>query len=217
MTTIKLIYLSVFTLAFIVGVFVYKYDKALKILILLLGIGILTEYTVNIMNSIAGSREVYEELIYNIYMPTEYILYALFFLKVNRNKILKKIILWSIPIFIITAIFLYYTLKLTIKELRTDIYIISGILTMIWCICTLFLIKPSKNITFIQHPLFWICTGLLIFYAGILPFNVLFKSVKDDFLRNLIQKGFNICLYSFIIIGFIYSHRMKKLTKTQQP
>ena len=215
MTTIKLIYLLTYTLAFIVGVLVYKYHKALKILIGLLALGLITEYTVNSVNAIVGSREAYEELIYNIYIPAEYILYALFFYCINTNKLLKKVILWSFPLFVIITFILYTYVVQTVKELRTDVYIVSGILTILWSICSLFLIKPLKNITFIQHPLFWICTGLIIFYAGILPFNVLFESIKEDkILAPLIRKGFNIWLYSFIIIGFIYSHRMK--TKMQQ-
>lgn len=216
MTTIKLIYLSIFTLAFVVGVFVYKYDKALRIFLSVMALGLLTEYAVNGINYITETRT-YEPFIYNIYIPLEYFLYAFFFYCINTNKLLRKCILWSFPLFICIALFLYLFVVNDIGKLRTEVYFVSGILIAIWSISTLFLIKPLKNITFIQHPLFWISTGLVIFYVGSIPFHILFKDAeKNKILSDIIRKGLNIWLYTFVCIGFLYSHQMKRLSQKKQ-
>ena len=214
MHTSRLIYLVIFALAFGLGVYLYKYAKALWIIVALMAFGLFTEYMVELNKHL--DSQINENFIYNLYIPLEYLFYASFFYFININRLIKKSILISVPIFI-TIVFLL--LKFDVSDFlkfNASIYILSSILTIVLSIWSLFLIRPLNSIKFIQHPLFWFCSGFIIFYAGILPFTVMQNYMElqnPDFFKeisDLIRKGLNFVLYSFIIIGFVCSHRMKK-------
>jgi len=211
---IRFIYLIMYVLAFGVGLYIYKYHKALKILVFLLAFGIFTEYIVSILIRFFNIEN--EEFIYNFYVPIEYFLYAAFFYYISDNKNLRKAIIISIPVFVISILLFTEAESIFSKILQTNIYVLSGIFTIIWSLWTLFTVKPIKKVKFRAHPLFWICTGLIVFYSVNTPFNLLYDILKktDEDLFNLVskivQRGSNIFLYTFFIIGFICSHRMKK-------
>jgi len=212
MNLFRLLYLIVFTMSFATGIYVYKYNKALYILVGLMGLGLLTEYIAEINTYIEITNEAF---IYNLYIPLEYLFYTAFFYFINTNVIIKKVILISIPLFIISILLFSEFKAVSVVELATDIYTFSGILTMTWSIWTLFVTQPIKGLKSIKHPLIWICAGLIIFYSGITPFNLGHNILKEinpeifSLLSGYISKGFNIFLYISFSIGFICSHRMK--------
>ncbi len=215
----RLIYLSIFTIAFGFGLSIYKYNKSLWILLGLMALGLLTEYIVEFNKHL--ENKVNENVIYNIYVPLEYIFYTSFFYFINSDSLVKKSIKTSIPIFIIIVFTILNISNTNSNELQSYIYMLGGVLTIFLSIWSLFLIKPIKNIKFIEHPLFWFCTGFIIFYSCILPFtfiqnhleNIDSKTLKK--VSNIIQKGANIILYAIIIIGFICSNRMQKHSSFQ--
>lgn len=209
----RLAYLIVFILAFLIGLYVHKYHKSLKILVALLAFGLFIEFIVEI-NIITGLLS--EEFIYNLYIPVEYFLFAFFFHSINDQKYIRKSIIWSFPLFLAIIIMLSEFKEVSVIKLSNHIYIFSGILIIVWSLWTLFIIKPIVGMKFGKHPLFWICTGLIIFYSGSIPFNAMYNYLKEtdknsfDLLSKIIQKGLNIFLYTSIITGFICSHKMKK-------
>ena len=217
MDTPRLIYLIVFTIAFGVGVFSYKYKKALWILISLMAIGLLTEYIVELNKY--QEHKVNENFIYNIYIPLEYFFYACFFYFINNDKLIKKYIKLSIPLFIIILFLLLKYDKSFLSEVKLNdkVYTTGGALTIILSTYTLFIIKPLKGVKFTTHPLFWFCTGFIIFYSGILPStSMLDKTEEIDNLSGVksifdnIRKSSNIIFYILVTIGFIYSNKLKK-------
>ena len=211
-SAIRIAYIFSICTAFIIGLIVYKYNKRLNILVGLIGLGVFTELFVEVNKYIKIDTE---NFFYNIYIPLEYFLYAFFFYKINEHRLLRKLILISIPLFIGIAIVATVFKETFSYYLATDIYTISGLLVIIWSIWTLFVLKPIKNIKFTMHPLFWICIGIIIFHSGIIPFNMTRDYIKEynyelfDWLSKFYQKGFNIWLYTAFSIGFICSHRMK--------
>ncbi len=212
--TLRLIYLVFYIIAFGIGLYVKKYHKGLHILVGLLGLGLFTEYLVSANNAISDVN--YEDYIYNIYVPFEYFLYASFFYCINKNRYIRKSILISIPLFIVSILIFSEFKAIFGEKLRTNIYVLSGIFTIIWSLWTLFILEPIKGITFKTHPLFWICTGLIIFYSVNTPYNLMYDSLKEldkDLFKlasKIVQRGSNMFLYLIISIGFICSHRMKK-------
>jgi hypothetical protein len=214
LSTIRLIYLIVFTLTFGTGLYVYKYHKALRLVILLLGLGLFTEYSVDINRDFFTTD--YEDFIYNLYIPLEYFFYAAFFYYINTGAFIRKTILISVPIFILYILLLSEFTPAPKTSLSTNIYTFSGVLIVIWSLWTLFILKPSNNIKFIVHPLFWICTALIVFYSGNIPFNLMFQHLSEvdqenyNLVNQLFRKGLNIIFFTFFIIGFICSHQMKK-------
>jgi hypothetical protein len=205
------IYLTVFIIAFGIGVYVYKYHKALWLFVVVMGLGLLTEFIVELNKSFQFTTE---EFIYNVYIPMEYLLYASFFYFINESVRMRKAILLSYPVYIIIVI-LFSKFSYFETNLSSLVYNLGGVLVITWSIWTLFVVKPEKGIKFRNLPLLWICAGLIIFHSGIIPFNLMHNYLKptntDLFvvLSNIIQKGFNIFLYTMFIIGFICSHRMK--------
>ena len=210
---LRIIYLTIFILAFVLGIINYKYNKQLAVLVILLGVGLATEFFVEINKYITVAPETF---IYNIYIPLEYLVYTIFFYRINTNRLLKKSILISIPIFLIVVLSMSKYSGKEVSQLSSEVYNISGIFAVIWSLCTLFTIEPIKNIKFTQHPLFWICSGIILFHSGIIPFNVMHNHVKIadkelfETVSKLFQKGLNIWLYVSFSIGFIYSRRVKK-------
>lgn len=213
MSTYRLVYLSVFMLAVIFGVFTRKFHRGLIVLVGLLILGITTEFWVEANKSLQLSSEAF---IYNIYIPLEYLGYAYFFYSINKNGKMRKAIIFSIPLYVISIPLLSGFLEVPIQGLLTEIYTLSGILTIIWSIWTLFTISPEEGVKFHAHPLFWICAGLIIFYSGITPFNLMHNNLKTnntalfEIMSRIIQKGLNIFLYTCFIIGFVCSNQMRK-------
>ncbi len=213
MSSYRLVYISVFILAVIFGIFSKKYHTGLKVLVGLLILGITTEFWVEANKILQLTSEAF---IYNIYIPLEYLCYSYFFYKMNKSRKMRKAVILSIPLFVISIPIFSSFMDLPVHELLTEIYTLSGILVILWSIWTLFTIKPEEGLKFHTHPLFWICTGLIIFYSGITPFNLMHNHLKNnnaalfEFMSRIIQKGLNVFLYTSFIIGFICSHRMKK-------
>lgn len=209
-STYRWIYLIIFLVSFIIGCVVFKYHRALRILLAVMALGLLTEFIVEFNKYLELSTE---SFIYNIYIPLEYILYAAFFYFVNVNKTLRKSILISIPVFVIMISVMKVFKVASASGLATNVYTISGILITIWSIWTLFVLPLIEDVKFTNHPLIWICAGLIIFYSGITPFNLAYNALisTESFepLSRNIQKGFNIFLYVSLTIGFICSNRLK--------
>lgn len=208
----RISYLSVFIIAFLVGLYVYKYHKGLWILVGLMALGLVTE---GLVEWNKHSQSVSENFIYNLYIPLEYFMYAFFFYRMNTSKLLRRSVLISLPVFLLIVI--YFTdLSLPDTHFSSVIYSISGFLIVGWSIWSLFEAKPIKGVRFRAHPMFWICMGLLIFYAASAPFNSLMNYLQTNYemthvvLSIIIQKGMNILLYLFITIGFLCSHQMRK-------
>ena len=67
----------------------------------------------------------------------------------------------------------------------------------------------SNEVLIIKHKLsFWISTGLLLFYVGIIPLVLLTKTFAISTLsRNVILISLNIILYGCYIIGFIWTKK----------
>ncbi|WP_147296399.1 hypothetical protein [Lutibacter oceani] len=55
--------------------------------------------------------------------------------------------------------------------------------------------------------LFWICTGTLLFYIGIIPIQIMAKFFNYRGLFDYIILGLNIIMYGFFTIGFIISKK----------
>ena len=204
------IYLIVFLSSFIVGCSVYRYHRALRILLAVMLLGLITELLVELNKHLPFSSE---PIIYNIYIPIEYLLYAGFFYCINTNTYLRKAIVISIPLFVIAFLLLEVFQPASLIDLATRSYTISGVLITTWSVWTLFILPPLEGIKIIRHPLLWICAGLIVFYSGITPFNLVYDAIitSDSFkpLSSYIQIGFNIFLYLSLIVGFVCSNRLK--------
>jgi len=104
--------------------------------------------------------------IFHIFTPLEYVLLALFYRDIIVNKIVKKAITWSIPIFILLAILF----SLFIQKPDTSN---SGMITIESVIIIFLSLFFLREVLLLQHatilyrfPLFWICVGILFYFTG---------------------------------------------------
>jgi hypothetical protein len=104
------------------------------------------------------------QFVYIIYAPFEYFcIVALYYYSLNNN-VVKKIILTSVPIYLITTIISYFVLNHTTHY---HIFNLRGCLTI--CILLFYfreLYKRNEIVYLKNEPMFWISLGSLFFWSG---------------------------------------------------
>lgn len=189
----------------------YKKNKSLIYILLLLIFSILTEVGGLICQYF--QRNYYP--LYHLFTPIEYSLIANFFY-LNHNSItFKKLIFYSIPIFIIFSI-LCSTFFIPLNNYPGFQYNIEGILVITWSLTSLFKLSPKNTTPLYSHTLFWIASGFFIFHTGIFFINGVFNYFfmeKNDILTHIhtiINVAFNYILYIFILVGILCSRKIAK-------
>lgn len=187
--------------------------KGIFLLRAVLILGFVNEIFVEIMQHM-GKEENFSHF---IYIPLEYCLLCLFYVRQTKNKKLRLSVLISIPIYLIIAYII--TVKFySFESYPSIIYNIECIFSIVWLTLIMFNIDVIDSLSLTKVPLFWILSGLLIFYAGVYFFNAAYSFLLYDNkgvalnLRTYINLGLNIILYAFWIYAFICSARMKNYT-----
>jgi len=149
-----------------------------------------------------------------IYIPAEYFLLCFFYLQHTQNRIIRHLIIYSLPVYLLAVFFL--SLKVySFETYPSIIYNIGCILSTIWLTLIMFNIDIVDNKPLVQIPVFWLFSGLLIFYAGVYFFNTAYAFLIADSpslaweLRIYINLGLNIILYTSWTYAFICSAKMK--------
>lgn len=206
------IYLTLILISLVLSIFSYKKDKALYLFPFLLSAALLSDLGATVLKHYGINFF----FLYHIYLPLEYGFLAYYFYLTINKSFVKKIILYSIPLFTILSVVFSFTI-VGIKEYPNWQTLIECILLIIWVVIALFPIETKEGTSILTAPMFWICIGVLIYQCGIFTytgmFNYLFKS-KIELLNKLrpYQIGFNYILYLSYSIAFICSHRTKKYT-----
>jgi hypothetical protein len=82
----------------------------------------------------------------------------------------------------------------------------------------MFTVEMIENISILKIPIFWLTSGLLIFYAGVYFFNAAYSyllinnQLAASEIRTYINLGLNIVLYTFWTYAFICSAKIKNYT-----
>jgi hypothetical protein len=153
--------------------------------------------------------------IYHIFAGFDYALMATYLFNGINSKNIRKIVLYSIPIFIgfsfFTSLYFYH-----FKGFPGLIINIEGFLLVIFSAALLLKLEPAENEKFFLIPDVWICLGILIFFGGTFFFNGIYTKLlnmdegKAMNLFGMINKPLNNCLYLFVFIGLICLIRKKK-------
>lgn len=187
--------------------------KGIAFIRLLLVLGLINEIIATCFK-IMGREENFSHF---IYIPAEYCLLTIFFRLQTDKKKLKQIMLTSIP----TYLFLVFTLSTVFYKFESYpsiIYNLACVLSIIWITLILYDMEILFEIPIQRIPLFWILSGLLIFYSGVYFFNTAYTYIipKDLrmalHLRVYINVTLNIILYSSWIYAFICSQKIKSYT-----
>ncbi len=203
--------MALYAIVFIVSIIKFKSYKnsPLKILPLIFGITIFTEYYSTFTHKIFN----YTGTFHNIYNFLFVILFYYIYLRTLENNSFKKIIKSAFLIVSIIFIWECFTLKI-FGDSFVKTYVIGACLLVV-CIVLYFIamLQSSLILEIKRDLLFWISIGLFLFYIGYLPIKVIrslyFENTDLNFIYLLliIQSFLIIIMYLCFLIGFLW---MKK-------
>jgi hypothetical protein len=166
-------------------------------------------YYLKVLGKVAG-------LVYAIFQPVEYTLMAIFFFLIIKSSIIKSIIKISIPFVLIWNIInsLFFQ---SINGLNTYALLVVSLLFCSWTVVYFLQLLNSFDDEKIlwKNPYFWVCTGVLFFYAGsfFLTCFINFILKNDSVTANKIwpiNHMLNIVMYSLYTYGFICQAKYQK-------
>jgi hypothetical protein len=161
-----------------------------------------------------GSTGINNVWLYNSYSTLEIPFYLLVLRANVKTKTVKILIAYSAGLYLIVQIMDFILLK--IYEIHYLIYNFGAILVVIFCVYYFYRLSRSDKASGSKYdPMFWICTGMTIYYTGSLPIWVLYGNIeKVPFLVVVkamqIHVYLNLAFYSMFIIGFLCRFSLRR-------
>ncbi|TXI32728.1 MAG: hypothetical protein E6Q58_03605 [Niabella sp.] len=189
-----------------------------KIILLLILYSILVEVTSIWFRS---SFSIEENILpqYNLFLLVEFLFYGYFFQRIINNNKIKQIITIFLCVFPVVWYFLVFGVY-SITEWNSYVFI-AGSSFMIFLGIVYYnqlFNSPELSLAW-KDGLFWIVTGILLFYACGLPYMGMYSYLKKDHislavkLKNLLQLS-NIIMYSLFAYAFICQLKMINTRKS---
>lgn len=198
----------------IVGAIVY-FKKGTPVFLRVLPVYLLITFTVEYIGQWMNDNGKVTVTLYNVFTTMEFVFYFWMLRYMVRNRWAKRLLfhsLWFYPVLVILNIL--FLLK--DMQFHTITYSFGGFLIVIATIIYFFeLFQFDKPVNLVREPPFWICSGLLFFYACTFPLYALINFFQDP--SNIIIKNItsilavvNILLYSSFIIAALCRIRIRK-------
>jgi hypothetical protein len=210
MSKTHIVYYFFMSAAFTCSCFLLRKEKGFTPLSLLLFLSIITEIVVDILRV----RHIERFIVYHIYIPVEYSLMALFFARQNIVPVAKRAILFSVPAFVIVSCILSAAI-IQPPNFPSVQFNLEGVFLILTSVYILFTIEVDSLQPFYTFPIFWICSGIILFHAGLFLFNgaynylLIQETEEAKYLHTLINTNLQYLLYLFWIIGFLCPLRKK--------
>ncbi|HRO48051.1 hypothetical protein [Agriterribacter sp.] len=198
----------------IVGAIVY-FKKGTPVFLRALPVYLLITFTVEYIGQWMNDNGKVTVTLYNVFTTIEFIFYFWMLRYMVKNPWAKKLLLhslWLYPLLVIlNKLFLQKGL-----QFHTITFSLGGLLIVMATITYFFeLFQFNKPVNLVREPSFWICSGLLFFYACTFPLYALINFFQDP--SNIIIKNIasifaivNILLYSSFIIAALCRIRIRK-------
>ena len=198
----------------IAGAIVY-FRKETPVFLRALPVYLLITFIVEYIGQWMNDNGIVTVTLYNIFTTIEFIFYFWMLHYIIKNRFAKKLLLhslWLYPLLVIlNKLFLQQGL-----QFHTITFSLGGILiVMATIVYFLELFHFDKPVNLVREPSFWICSGLLFFYACTFPLYGLINFLRDP--SNIIIKNIasilaivNILLYSSFIIAALCRIRTRK-------
>ena len=181
-----------------------RLDHGLKYFLSLLFLILVTETSAFAM----GAFNIRNLDVYNIFTGIEYAFFVLMFTSWWGSPTVKRILIGSIPLFIITWIAANYAFQVTPTQFNTVFLSVESVLFVILAVYTLLREMQDSSVLLVDNPIFWIASGVLIYFAG----NLFVFTLMDTLIREtdipphsvyLIHTILNIAKNILFSIGFI--------------
>lgn len=191
------------------------FRKGTPVFLKLLPVYLLVTFIVEFIGGWRNDQGKVTVMLYNVFITIEFVFYFWMLRYMVRNHFAKLILLhslWLYPLLVIlNKLFLQKGLQFH------TITVCLGCLLIVMATVTYFfeLFQFDKPVDLVREPSFWICSGLLFFYACTFPLYALVNFFKDP--SNIIIKNIasifavvNILLYSSFIIAALCRIRTRK-------
>ena len=207
-------YIWLILLGSIAGAIVY-FKKGTPVFLRALPVYLLITFTVEYIGQWMNDNGRATVTLYNVFTTIEFVFYFWMLRHMVKNARAKKLLhhsLWLYPVLVILN-------KLLLQkglQFHTITFSLGGLLIVMATITYFFeLFQFGKPVNLVREPSFWICSGLLFFYACTFPLYALINFLQDP--SNIIIKNIasilaivNILLYSSFIIAALCRIRIRK-------
>ena len=143
--------------------------------------------------------------LYNIYMVVGFLFYFYWYYSILKQKSFQKTVLIFSILF--TGVALWSFVFQNWSEYHKYTFVVGALFTLIAAVFHFWQLLYGDEILIIKYKLsFWISTGLLLFYMGMVPFMLLsryFKLTGTNYYILIIS--LNSILYGCYIIGFLWA------------
>ncbi|HEX5025172.1 MAG TPA: hypothetical protein VFV68_07860 [Agriterribacter sp.] len=196
------------------GALVY-YKKGVPLYLKALPVFLLATFIVEYTGGVRSDNGRETMSLYNVFTTVEFVFYFWMLRQIINGRFAKMLLLhllWIYPLLVI----LNKTLFQTGLQFHSITFGVGGLLTIATTIIYFFeLFQLNKPVILSREPSFWICSGLLFFYACTFPvFAVVnfFRNPSSIVLKNLgsIFAIMNILLYSSFIMASLCRIRIRK-------
>ncbi len=208
-------------ISFLIVVFLYfkKRDDILLYFIPFLFCTVIVEF----IGTWLISKGIKNYLLFNIFTTLEFIFYSFLFYVHFRKIILKRLILFFVPCFILLVLLNMFWGQGINKTFNTYTFLLGSFFIVIFCCCFFYeSVLPDKiDQQLSKQPFFWVCSGLLIFYLGSVIINALYEYLRNNDLQTegiriygIINNSLNVLLYSSFCIAFYLCRDHKKTSSS---
>ena len=187
----------------------YSYLRLFPLFLLITGIAV-------VIGVFLAHHDKSNTVLYNLLITFEFCYYIYILFLMVQNKAAKAIIRYVSPGFAVLAAFNMAFLQKTGFNSMT--YALGALLVVVIGVYYLFeLFQQSQPVNVARLPAFWICAGLIFFYACAFPLFGLanfMRSAPQVIIKNLrfIINLLNVFLYSSFTIAFLCRIRVRNST-----
>lgn len=201
-------------IAFAISIFTVKIFKARPIFYLLT-----TSIIVEVIVEVLKRKGENHFPMYHYFTLLEYFLFS-FFYYINFNiRIINRLILASMPVFLI--FFIFFSSKNALLNFPSLIGNIEYSLCAIWSTLYLLYIDPGENnlTPIFKNGFFWISLGIIFYSNGTFFFNGFYNELKSEFPAkakfyfDIVNSVFNWIFYIFISIGLYFLWKYQHYSK----
>lgn len=182
-----------------------RLDKGLRYFVILLLLVLLTELTAFFGLSAFNIPNL---LVYNIFTGAEYLFLILMFTSWLDSRRLNRILQGSIPIFLVVWIAANYAFKPFFEQYYTLLLSIESVFFVILSVLALVREMRDSRVLLVDNPIFWIASGVLVYFAGnLFVFTLMGTIIKNTDIEPhhiyLIHTVLNLTKNVLFSIGFL--------------
>ncbi|PKA82287.1 hypothetical protein ATE92_0415 [Ulvibacter sp. MAR_2010_11] len=145
--------------------------------------------------------------LYNAFIITSFLFYFNWYYTILRRSNFKKAVIAFTIIFSVVALFNLFFVSW--KAYHSYTFFTGAAFLLVLTLFHFHQLLNSNEVLIVKHKLsFWISTGLLLFYMGMIPLIYLLKYIGIEHLSYLfILISLNVILYGCYTIGFIWTKK----------